>query len=74
MESSVADGVTLKRHRKTNPQGCQRCRDHRRLVPAEWNLKPDGKGTMYLCEPHARYWAAKEGLEVSEGAPLQPTP
>lgn len=43
-------------------------------MPAEWNLKPEGKATMYLCEPHARYWAAQAGIEFSQGQPLVPTP
>lgn len=70
----MADGqARLKRHRTTNPQGCERCRLGHRHVDAEWNLKPPGKATMYLCDTHARYWAAQYGIEFSAGQPLQPT-
>lgn len=61
-------------HRRRNPHRCVRCRESHRTTPSEWNLVIPGKPTMYLCEPHARYWAVKEGLEVREGQPLIPTP
>jgi len=57
--------ASIKPHRKTNPQGCVRCRESRRHVDAEWNLKPEGKPTMYLCETHARYWAEHYGIQFA---------
>lgn len=54
---------TITRHRKKNPQRCQRCP---RLVDAEWNLAPEGKSTMFLCETHARYWAAQYDIDFPE--------
>lgn len=63
----------IKPHRTKNPHGCERCREARRHVDAEWNLKPEGKPTMYLCGPHARYWAAQYGIEFAANEPLVAT-
>lgn len=63
----------LKPHRKKNPRGCDRCREHRRVVPAEWILTPEGKTPMYLCTAHARYWGGVHGLEFQPGEGLVPT-
>lgn len=53
----------LTRHRNKNPRNCERCRGLGQMVVAEYNLKPEGRLTMYLCATHAAYWSAQHGVE-----------
>ncbi len=60
-------GPKITRRPKRTPANCVRCRLQSRPVEAEWNVKLPGEKSIPMCDAHARYWAALNGLMTFPG-------